>query len=76
MRLFLHGRWAHVQLLWRSDQSLFFLFAGETAARTHSITRRALERLAGAGLLLPLEARPLVQRALDTLTRQQPHPPA
>ena len=44
-RIFLHGRWSRVQLLWRSDRSLFFLFAGESPARTHSITRRALERL-------------------------------
>ncbi len=71
MRLFVHGRWACVQLLWRSDQSLFFLFAGERQAHTHSITRRALERLAAAGLMLPLESRTLVQRALDGLMREQ-----
>ncbi len=71
LRLFVRGRWAHVQLLWRSDQSLFFLFAGERPAHTHSITRRALERLAAAGLMLPLESRTLVQRALDSLMREQ-----
>jgi len=71
LRLFVHGRWAHVQLLWRSDQSLFFLFAGERPTHTHSITRRALERLAAAGLMLPLESRTLVQRALDSLMREQ-----
>jgi hypothetical protein len=71
LRLFVRGRWACVQLLWRSDQSLFFLFAGERQAHTHSITRRALERLASAGLMLPLESRTLVQRALDGLMREQ-----
>lgn len=76
LRLFLRGRWATVQLLWRSDQSLFFLFAGESPGRTHSITRRALERLASAGLMLPLEPRPLVQRALDRLMRDQARPPS
>jgi Protein of unknown function (DUF1631) len=70
LRLFLHGRWSRVQLLWRSDQGLFFLFAGETAVRTHSVTHRALERLNNAGLLQPLEARTLVQRALDVVTRE------
>ena len=45
LRIFLQGRWSRVQLLWRSDRSLFFLFAGESPTRTHSITRRALERL-------------------------------
>lgn len=71
LRLFVHGRWAAVQLLWRSDQSLFFLFAGESPTHTHSITRRALERLAAAGLMLPLEPRTLVQRALDRVMREQ-----
>src|SRR4029079_18119419 len=47
-RVVLQGRWSRVQLLWRSDRSLFFLFAGESPARTHSITRRALERLSSA----------------------------
>ena len=48
MRIFLQGRWTAVQLLWRSDRGQFFLFAGEAAGRTHSITRRALERLRAA----------------------------
>jgi hypothetical protein len=69
-RLFVQGRWQRVQLLWRSEQGLFFLFAGETAGRTHSITRRALERLAGAGLIQPLQTRSLVQRAIDSLSRE------
>ena len=68
-RLFLHGRWSRVQLLWRSDRSLFFLFAGESPARTHSITRRALERLSLAGLVQPIEIKPLVQRAVDRMLR-------
>jgi hypothetical protein len=68
-RIFLHGRWSRVQLLWRSDRSLFFLFAGESPARTHSITRRALERLSTAGLVQPVENKPLVQRAVDRMMR-------
>ncbi|MEP6874206.1 MAG: DUF1631 family protein [Burkholderiales bacterium] len=71
LRLFVRGRWCRVQLLWRSDQGLFFLFANETVAgRNDSVTRRALERLAGVGLMQPLEARPLVQRALDAVMRE------
>jgi hypothetical protein len=69
LRLFIIGRWNRIQLLWRSDKGLFFLFAGEAAGRTHSISRGALERLAGAGLMQPLEARSLVQRALDAVMR-------
>ena len=68
-RVFLHRRWSRVQLLWRSDRSLFFLFAGESPTRTHSITRRALERLSSAGLVQPIEAKPLVQRAVDRMLR-------
>jgi Protein of unknown function (DUF1631) len=71
-RIFLQGRWARLQLLWRSDRSLFFLFAGESPTRTHSITRRALERLSTAGLVQPLEVKPLVQRAIDRMMRDIP----
>ena len=74
LRLFVQGRWSSVQLIWRSDQGLFFLFAGDAATRTHSITRRALERLASAALMQPLEARTLVQRALDTVMREVGRP--
>ena len=69
LRMFLQGRWSRVQLLWRSDRGLFFLFAGESPTRTHSITRRALERLGSAGLVQPLEARSLVLRAVDRMMR-------
>jgi hypothetical protein len=70
LRLFLRGRWARVQLLWRSDRSLYFLFADEVPGRTHSVTRRALERLGSAGLLQALEDKALVQRAADSLMRE------
>ena len=69
-RIFLQGRWSRVQLLWRSDRSLFFLFAGESPTRTHSITRRALERLSTAGLVQPLEIKALVQRSADRMMRE------
>ncbi len=70
LRLFLRGRWTRVQLLWRSDRSLYFLFADELPGRTHSVTRRALERLGSAGLVQPLEDKVLVQRATDSLLRE------
>ena len=68
-RVFLQGRWSRVQLLWRSDRGLFFLFAGEAPSRRHSITGRALERLNSAGLLQPLAAKPLVQRSTERMMR-------
>ena len=73
-RLFLNGRWNHCQLLWRSEHSHYFLFAGETAGRTHSLTHKALERMSTAGLLLPMQSKPLLQRAIDHLSRQQAVP--
>jgi hypothetical protein len=69
-RLFLHGRWQRTQLLWRSPQGQLLLFAGETPGRTHSATRRALERLEEAGLVKPLADPGLVQRSIDSLRRQ------
>lgn len=69
-RMFITGRWSHVQLLWRSEQGQYLLFAGEGAGRTHSMTRRALERLQSARLVQPIETQPLVQRTIDTLMHQ------
>jgi hypothetical protein len=65
--MFLHGRWRRVQLLWRSPQGRFFLFAGPDPVHNHSITRRALERLSEENLLKPLDDISLVQRAVDSL---------
>lgn len=66
-RVFLHGAWTCVQLLWRSDQGHFFLFAGELPQQTHSVSLRALERLRAEKLLRPLHEQPLIQRAVDGL---------
>lgn len=74
LRLFVDGRWSRVRLLWRGERAQHFLFAGEARNRTHPFTRRALERLAGAGLVQPLEEQPLVQRAVDLLLRRFPMP--
>ena len=73
-RVFYGGAWRRVQLLWRSDRGLFFHFSGDGAAggrnNGRSITRRALDKAASAGLVQPLESRPMVQRAADRLARE------
>ena len=73
LRVFHGGGWRRVQLLWRSDRGLFFLFSadGQASGRVvgRSITRRALEKAASAGLVQPLEAKPLVQRSAERLAR-------
>lgn len=74
LRLFLRGGWVPVQWLRRSDTGLFFLFAGVQPGATHSITRSVLERLDGAGLMKPLEDRPVVQRAFDAFANQLSSP--
>jgi hypothetical protein len=63
-----------VQLLWHSEQRHFHLFAGESPGRTHSVTRRALERLRAANLLGPTHEHSLVQRAVDAMLRNLSHP--
>ena len=68
-RWFLSGRWRTVQLLWRSDSLSYFVFAGETAGRTHSITRQALARLATEGLIKPVSDTQLIQRAVHRVMR-------
>jgi hypothetical protein len=72
-RVFYAGAWRRVQLLWRSDRGLFFHFSGDGASggrgNGRSITRRALEKAASAGLVQPLESKPLVRRAAERLAR-------
>lgn len=68
-RWFLSGRWRMVQLLWRSDSLSYFVFAGETAGRTHSITRQALARLVTEGLVRPVSDTQLLQRAVHRVMR-------
>ena len=68
-RWFLSGRWRTVQLLWRSDSLSYCVFAGETAGRTHSITRQALARLVSEGLVKPVSETQLIQRAVHRVMR-------
>ena len=68
-RWFLSGRWRAVQLLWRSDSLNYFVFAGETAGRTHSITRQALARLVTEGLVKPVSDTQLIQRVVHRVMR-------
>ena len=69
-RIFLNGRWTQAQLLWRSPRGAYFVYAGEVAGRTHSVTQRALARLRQAELVETVEAHSLIQRAVDALLRR------
>jgi hypothetical protein len=68
VRLQLKGGWTVVQLLWVSGNGHFLLFSSSNAGRTHSFTRRALQRLADAGMMEPLEDRSALERAADFLS--------
>ncbi|MCI1190859.1 DUF1631 domain-containing protein [Calidifontimicrobium sp. SYSU G02091] len=70
-RMFVGGRWTRVQLLWRSERGQYLLLADDADARTtHSMTRRALERLQAARLVQPLPPSSLVRRTIEKLTTQ------
>jgi hypothetical protein len=68
IRLQMQGDWVVVQLLWVSANRHFLLFSSPTAGRSHSFTRRALQRMAGEGLLRPLEAQNALERATERLS--------
>lgn len=65
--MFVQGDWETAQLMWSSDDGQFFSFASHHAGQSHSLTRRAIERLLAEGLIAVLEDRPLMQRAFDSL---------
>lgn len=69
-RIFLNGRWTQAQLLWRSPRGAYFVYAGESAGRTHSVTQRALERLRKEALVETVTEAAVVQRAVDALMRR------
>lgn len=70
VQLQIQGRSARAQLTWRSPQGLFYMFSSKVGGRAHSMTRRALERMAARGLILPLESRGLMDRAMEGVTAQ------
>jgi len=67
-RLFLHGGWITTRLHWVSPTRNLFLFAGRPHGRSHSLTRRMLQKLRDAGLAASLGDGARLARAIDTLT--------
>jgi hypothetical protein len=70
VQLQIQGRITRAQLTWRSPQGLFYMFSSKVGGRAHSMTRRALERMAAQGLILPLEAQGLMDRAMQGVAEQ------
>ncbi len=72
--MFVQGQWVTAQLMWSSDNGQFFMFASQHAGHSHSLTRRAVERLLAEGLITVLEDRSLMQRAVDSLIQDLDSP--
>lgn len=65
--LFSGGEWLRAQLVWSSQKSSLFMFTSH-GGRTHTMTRRSCEKLMAKRWLRPVEARPVMDRALRELT--------
>lgn len=68
-RLFLQGRWANAQLVWRSLDRSMFVFGGRQAGTTHTLARPALHKLRAAGLAATIERGQFIAQALGELAR-------
>ena len=69
-RLFLQGRWANAQLVWRSLDRSMFVFGGRQAGVTHTLVRPALHKLRAAGLAATIERGQFIAQALGELARE------
>jgi hypothetical protein len=70
VRLFLDGRWATGQLLWRDIGGTAWLVADVDTGASWALAHSALQRLHADGLLCELMPRSLVQAAAQVLERE------
>jgi hypothetical protein len=70
VRVFLDGRWATSQLLWRDIGGSAWLVADVDTGATWALAHSALERLHADGLLSELAPRSLVQAAARVLEQE------
>ncbi len=66
-KIFLQGQWVTARLMWQSENGGFFMFSSPLEGGSHSLTRRALERLRAEGLVTEVAEPTLLQRAVDSL---------
>lgn len=64
--MYSHGEWLRAQLIWASTRGTLFMFTSR-GGRAHSMTKRVCVRLIRNRWLRPVEARPVVQTALETV---------
>jgi len=63
LRMFLQGRWVHVQLVWTGEREEIWLFCDGGSDATWAVRRRALVKLKDSRLLKSLKRRSVVRRA-------------
>jgi hypothetical protein len=68
--LFSKQRWRRARLTWVSSRRTLFMFVSH-GGRPHSMTRRSLQRLVSNRLLRPVDAREVVQHALDAIVEER-----
>ncbi len=71
--LYSRGEWLRAQLTWASHRGTLFMFTSR-GGRAHSMTKRVCVRLIRNRWLRPVEARPVVQAALDAVLTAGPPP--
>lgn len=69
-KIFLHAQWTTAHLIWRSDNGQFFMFSSALASGSHSMTRRAIERLRTEGLVTDVAKPGLLRRAVAGLLQE------
>jgi hypothetical protein len=68
VEMLLDGAWARYQVTWASPHGTLFMFAN-AAGRTHSMTRRLLDKMLQAGTLRMISGQALVDGALDAVAQ-------
>jgi hypothetical protein len=58
------GNWVKVQLFWKSPKGLFYMFSSNVGGKSHSITRRALDKMCSEGAFKLYESEGLIDRAV------------
>lgn len=72
-RMFLMERWMNAQLIWRSQNGSMFVFKSRHGGHTHSLARRALEKLRAAGLATTIERGEWVAQVVRELAGERRH---
>ena len=68
VEMLIDGGWARYQVTWASPHGTLFMFAN-AAGKTHSMTRRLLDKMLQAGTLRMISGQAVVDGALDAVAQ-------